>query len=158
MWVHQLCPHKVNPINFENAEGNLKFANSILSFFGDKLPISRLQRDLSDCTVVRNFGVAYSHMYLGIVNIIKGLDKLVPNKEVIRDDLNKDWSILGEAVQTMIRKNNVYNGYEIVKGLMRNYNITGKEEYIEMVEQIDIEDGNKKILLNLTLEKYSKID
>ena len=148
-------PHKVNPIDFENAEGNLKLANSLFNFFSEKLPISRLQRDLTDSTVSRNIGVAYSHTYIAYNSIIKGLDKLEINKVPIEQDLDNNWSVLGEAIQTILRKNGYTNGYEIVKDHTRGNDRFNKENYLDLVESLNITDDDKQCLLELTPAKYA---
>lgn len=151
-------PHKVNPINFENAEGNLKLANCLLNFFAEKLPVSRLQRDLTDSTVSRNIGVAYSHIYLALNNLLEGIVKLTPNREKIAEELDANWAILGEAVQTVLRKNGVENAYEQVKDLIQSFHSEkfGKKEYLTLVEKLDIKDAeDKQRLLALTPASYA---
>ena len=112
-------PHKVNPIDFENAEGNLGMANAILNFFSEKLPISRLQRDLTDSTVLRNVGVPLGHTLIGLLSIQKGLEKLLVNTDKINYDLNQNWAVVAEAIQTILRKEGYPNPYEALKDLTR---------------------------------------
>lgn len=151
-------PHKVNPIDFENAEGNLKLAISLFNFFSEKLPISRLQRDLTDSTVSRNFGVAFSHLYIAIQNIKKGLAKLRPNIKKISDDLNSNWAILGEAVQTVLRLNGIENAYEILKDFTRETQYITREQYIDFVNGLNnITQLDKNKLLELTPEIYGEM-
>ena len=150
-------PHKVNPIDFENAEGNFKISSCLLNFFSEKLPVSRLQRDLTDSTVTRNIGVGFGHSYLGISSVLRGISKLCPNKQVIAKDLGDNWVILGEAVQTVLRKNGYVDGYDIIKKELRNGQKMNKDSYIRLVKKLDIEKEDKKRLLELTPEKYSII-
>ena len=119
-------PHKVNPINFENAEGNLLLASSLFNFFSNKLPISRLQRDLTDSTVSRNVGVAFGHLLLGLKSLITGLKKIKPNENEINRDLNENSIVLAEALQTLLRKDGITNAYDIIKNLTRGENIKWK--------------------------------
>ena len=112
-------PYKVNPIDFENAEGNLGMANAILNFFSEKLPISRLQRDLTDSTVLRNVGVPLGHTLIGLLSIQKGLEKLLVNTDKINYDLNQNWAVVAEAIQTILRKEGYPNPYEALKDLTR---------------------------------------
>ncbi|MFA6125994.1 MAG: adenylosuccinate lyase [Bacteroidales bacterium] len=113
-------PHKVNPIDFENAEGNFGFANAIFDHLSEKLPVSRLQRDLTDSTVLRNIGVPIAHGLIGMKSLLKGLDKLLINKEAINKDLDDNWAVVSEAIQTILRRENYPNPYEALKELTRN--------------------------------------
>ena len=149
-------PHKINPIDFENAEGNLKMANILLSFFSEKLPVSRLQRDLTDSTVCRNIGSAFCHTYLAIIGLIKGFNKLEPNNNKISDDLNNNYAILGEAIQTILRKYENSDAYEIVKKNTRNNVIMTKDSYLDLVKKLNIPDLDKDRLIKLTPELYAK--
>lgn len=151
-------PHKVNPIDFENAEGNLKLSNALLSFLSEKLPISRLQRDLTDSTVSRNIGVAFGHSYLAIHNLIRGWSKLKPNEWQIINDLNSNYIVLGEAIQTILRKNGVNDGYEIIKKHTRNNDVMTKDKYLDLINQLSnlISEDDKVSLLKLTPESYSE--
>jgi adenylosuccinate lyase len=147
-------PHKINPISFENCEGNLKLGNTLFNFLSDKLPISRLQRDLTDSTVSRNIGVPFGHMVIGIESLLSGLIKLEPNRETINNDLNNNYQILGEAIQTVLRKNGYKNAYEIIKDLTRNNRTLNKDQYINMVNQLDIPDKDRTLLLDLSPSTY----
>ncbi|GAG78336.1 unnamed protein product, partial [marine sediment metagenome] len=112
-------PHKVNPIDFENSEGNLGLANAIFEHLSAKLPISRLQRDLTDSTVLRNVGVPFGHTLIGLSSTLKGLNKLLLNEEAIAEDLEKNWAVVAEAIQTILRREAYPNPYEALKGLTR---------------------------------------
>jgi len=146
-------PHKINPINFENAEGNLNIANSLFSGFSKKLQISRMQRDLSDSTVLRNQGVALAHSLIALKNILKGLDRILVNKNKISDELNSHWEILAEPIQIILRKNGISDAYENLKELTRGENIS-KEILAEFIKSLKIPKSDKEYLLNLTPEKY----
>ena len=113
-------PHKVNPIDFENAEGNLGIANAILSFLSNKLPVSRLQRDLTDSTVLRNIGQPFAHTLIAILSLIKGVNKLFVNEIKIADDLENNWAVVAEAIQTILRREGYPDPYEALKELTRN--------------------------------------
>ena len=146
-------PHKVNPIDFENSEGNIGLANSMLNFFAQKLPISRMQRDLSDSTVLRNIGVAFGYSVISYKSTLKGLEKITPNKNKINEELDMNWAVLSEAVQTVMRLENIENAYEKLKELTRGKNLN-KEKYIEFVEKLDLSQENKNYLKNLNPRNY----
>ena len=146
-------PHKVNPIDFENSEGNIGLANSMLNFFAEKLPISRLQRDLSDSTSLRNIGVAFGYSLISYKSTLKGLKKISPNKNKINEELDNNWIVLSEAVQTIMRLENIENAYEKMKDLTRGNNLK-KEQYLEFVENLDISQKNKDYLTNLNPRNY----
>lgn len=146
-------PHKINPINFENAEGNLGISNTLLSHFSAKLPISRLQRDLSDSTVLRNQGVAMAHSLLAIKNILKGLNRLTVNKEKVIEELNSHWEVLAEAIQTVLRKNGQIDAYEQLKELTRGEKIS-QEVINKFVSSLELPKADKEYLLSLTPETY----
>ena len=146
-------PHKVNPIDFENSEGNIGLANSMLNFFAEKLPISRMQRDLSDSTVLRNIGVAFGYSVISYKSTLKGLEKITPNKSKINQELDMNWAVLSEAVQTVMRLENIENAYEKLKELTRG-KILNKEKYIEFVEKLDLSQKNKDYLKNLNPRNY----
>ena len=146
-------PHKVNPIDFENSEGNIGLANSMLNFFAEKLPISRLQRDLSDSTSLRNIGVAFGYSLISYKSTLKGLKKISPNKNKINEELDNNWIVLSEAVQTIMRLENIENAYEKLKDLTRGKNLK-KEQYLEFVENLDISQKNKDYLTNLNPRNY----
>ena len=146
-------PHKVNPIDFENAEGNLGLSVINLQHFANKLTISRLQRDLSDSTVMRNIGVTFSHMLIGLGSLNKGIDKLQIDKEVITKDLKNSWEILTEAIQTVLRKNKVAGGYELMKEMSRGRKFN-KEDYLKLISKLPVSNEDKTKLSKLTPLKY----
>lgn len=147
-------PHKVNPIDFENAEGNLGLANALFIHFTNKLTQSRLQRDLSDSTVLRNIGVAFSYSLIAYLSIAKGNDKLQINKRALEQDLNENWEVLAEAVQTVMRRFNVPEAYEQLKALTRGQGIDG-ESLKNFINNLDIPDEAKAQLLTLTPSTYT---
>ena len=147
-------PHKVNPIDFENAEGNLMFANSQFIFLSEKLPISRLQRDLTDSTVSRNIGVPFAHTKISIESLIKGLKKIDVNKEVISKDLDKNWAVVSEAIQTILRREKVQNPYEILKDLTRGNSDITKKSLTNFIKKLPINESVKKELLSITPSNY----
>ncbi len=146
-------PHKINPINFENAEGNLGISNAILSHFCTKLPISRLQRDLSDSTVLRNQGVTMAHSLLAIKNILKGLNRLTVNKEKIANELDSHWEVLAEAIQTILRKNGQLDAYEKLKELTRGEKIS-KTLIVDFITNLKLPKNDKAFLRSLSPETY----
>jgi adenylosuccinate lyase len=146
-------PHKVNPIDFENAEGNLGMANALLGHFAEKLPISRWQRDLTDSTVQRNFGVATGYSMIAMQSALKGLNKLRVNRDAIDADVNAAWEVLAEAVQTVMRRYGIPEPYEKLKALTRGHAVT-RELLQEFVSTLEIPDDEKKRLLELTPEAY----
>ena len=146
-------PHKVNPIDFENAEGNLKLSNSLLISIKEKIQISRMQRDLSDSTTLRNLGSALSYSYLAITSLIKGLSKIQANREKLSEDLETNWEVLTEAIQTILRKNNVENSYEKIKKLSRGKSFD-KNSYLAIIAALDISEEDKTKLSDLTPLKY----
>ena len=150
-------PHKVNPIDFENAEGNLGLANSIFRHFSQKLPISRLQRDLTDSTVLRNAGVPISHSILSFESLIKGLKKLDVNKEKIHDDLNENWIVIAEAIQTILRREGFKNPYEKIKELTRNNKKITKTDLLVFINRLDVSKQIKKELKNISPKNYTGI-
>ena len=146
-------PHKVNPIDFENAEGNLGLANALFSHLAEKLPRSRLQRDLSDSTVLRNIGSAYGYMELSVSSLLKGISKLEANVETIANDLNDSYELLAEPLQSFLRLEGKKDGYDQVKLLSRGQKMN-KELYLEAVNSLVDNDEFKSILLNLTPASY----
>ena len=146
-------PHKVNPIDFENAEGNLGMANAILHHLADKLVVSRLQRDLSDSTVLRNIGTAYGYIEIAANSIDSGLQKLEPNKEVIKNDLDERYELLGEALQSFLRLEGKVDGYESVKKLSRGQKMD-KSIYLKAVDKLIENEEHKALLNNLTPSEY----
>ncbi len=147
-------PHKVNPIDFENAEGNLGLANAMLSHMAGKLPVSRWQRDLSDSTLQRNIGVALAHVVVAIDSSLKGLGKLQADPERIQSDIDQSWEVLGEAVQTVMRRYGVPEPYEKLKDLTRGKTVT-RELLHDFVQSLDIPDDAKQRLLELTPATYT---
>ncbi len=146
-------PHKVNPIDFENAEGNLGMATALLSHFAEKLPVSRWQRDLTDSTVQRNFGVATGYVLIALHSVLRGIDKLQVDKAAIRADIADAWEVLAEAVQTVMRRYGVAEPYEKLKALTRGEAVT-KELIQDFIGTLDIPDAEKQRLLELTPESY----
>ena len=150
-------PHKVNPIDFENAEGNLGIANALFSFLSAKLPVSRLQRDLTDSTVLRNIGVPFSHTLIALASMEKGLHKLEVNEAAIDNDLNDNWAVVAEAIQTILRREGFPKPYEALKGLTRtNHEIT-KESIQEFIDSLDISEEVKAELLQISPQNYTGI-
>jgi len=147
-------PHKVNPIDFENSEGNLGLSNSILNHLSEKLPISRWQRDLSDSTVLRNIGVGFGYHGLAINSCLKGLNKLEINKKVIDEDLNHAWEVLAEPIQTVMRRYSIPEPYEKLKALTRGNQHINEEVLHSFIQNLDIPQKAKKDLLNLRPENY----
>ncbi len=151
-------PHKVNPIDFENSEGNLGIANSLFEHISAKIPISRLQRDLTDSTVLRNIGVPFSHTLLAIKSLLKGLDKLLVNKEKLDQDLNDNWGVVTEAIQTILRKEGIANPYEMLKNISRTNNKITKENIIQFIDNLNISPETKNKLKSLTPHNYTGIN
>jgi len=147
-------PHKVNPIDFENSEGNLGVANAIFEHLAVKLPISRLQRDLTDSTVTRNIGVPIAHTVIGLKSLIRGLNKLILNADVIRADLLKNWAVVAEAIQTILRRENYPEPYEALKGLTRTHEGINQKTIAEFIESLDVSRDVKDELLKITPENY----
>ena len=146
-------PHKVNPIDFENAEGNFGLSNSLNEYFINKLPRSRLQRDLSDSTVLRNIGMSFGYTKIGITSLLNGLQKISPNKEFIFSELDNNWEVLTEAVQTIMRYEGIDDAYELLKNLSRGKKLD-KDSYKSFVNSLDISVKSKEKLLSLTPAKY----
>ena len=147
-------PHKVNPIDFENAEGNLGFANAIFEFLSAKLPISRLQRDLTDSTVLRNIGVPIAHTYVAIQSIMKGLSKIQLNEVAIKQDLENNWAVVAEAIQTILRKEGYPNPYEALKALTRKNEKITQQSMIDFIDSLAVNDEIKKSLKSITPFTY----
>ena len=148
-------PHKVNPIDFENAEGNLGIANALFEHLSAKLPISRLQRDLTDSTVLRNIGVPFAHTILSITSIQKGLSKLVLNEEAIRADLSDNWAVVAEAIQTILRREKYPNPYEALKELTRGKHGITQESLHEFINGLKVSASVKKELKSVTPFNYT---
>jgi adenylosuccinate lyase len=147
-------PHKVNPIDFENSEGNLGMANAMLNHFSEKLPISRLQRDLTDSTVLRNIGLAFGFSLIAYKSCLKGLTKLEINKPRINQDLDQAWEVLAEPIQTVMRKNKIKNPYEKLKNLTRGNQGVNKESLHSFIKLLNLPKKDKDYLLNLTPQNY----
>ena len=146
-------PHKVNPIDFENAEGNFGMANAILNHISNTVTISRWQRDLTDSTIMRNIGSGFGYLNVALSSLLKGLNKLEINKSKMSEDLDNSWEVLTEAIQTIIRKNKIPNGYELMKDLSRGKEIT-KEDLIYFINKIEIPKEDKNRLLQLSPHTY----
>ncbi|HMC99961.1 MAG TPA: adenylosuccinate lyase, partial [Ferruginibacter sp.] len=150
-------PHKVNPIDFENAEGNLGIANALLEHLSSKLPISRLQRDLTDSTVLRNIGVPMAHTLIACNAIKKGLDKLVLNESKIKTDLENNWAVVAEAIQTILRRENYPQPYEALKALTRGKNAIDKKSMHNFINGLKVSAAVKKELKSITPSNYTGI-
>ncbi|MBE50279.1 MAG: adenylosuccinate lyase [Flavobacteriales bacterium] len=150
-------PHKVNPIDFENAEGNLAISNSLFKFLSNKLPISRLQRDLTDSTVSRNIGVPFAHQLISFSSIIKGLEKIIINNEKIENDLENNWAVCAEAIQTILRRENYPNPYEKLKELTRTKSKIDKEIINKFINKLEVSETIKDELRNINPSSYTGI-
>jgi len=147
-------PHKVNPIDFENSEGNLGIANAIFEHLAAKLPVSRLQRDLTDSTVLRNIGVPIGHTIIGFEATLKGLNKLLLNAEKFEEDLEKNWAVVAEAIQTILRREAYPNPYEALKDLTRTNTVINKEAIHNFIATLNVSDAIKAELLQITPSNY----
>ena len=150
-------PHKVNPIDFENSEGNLGIANAIFEHLSSKLPISRLQRDLTDSTVLRNIGVPIGHTLIALQSTLKGLNKLLLNESKFKADLENNWAVVAEALQTILRREGYPNPYEALKGLTRTNETISKTSIADFIETLDISSDIKKEMRAITPENYTGI-
>ena len=150
-------PHKVNPIDFENSEGNLGVANAIYEHLSAKLPISRLQRDLTDSTVLRNIGVPVSHTVIALKSLNKGLGKLLLNEECIKKDLDNNWSVVAEAIQTILRREGYPEPYEALKELTRTHDKITRESIHNFIDGLEVNDAVKKELKNISPHNYTGI-
>lgn len=150
-------PHKVNPIDFENSEGNLGIANAVFAHLSGKLPVSRLQRDLTDSTVLRNIGVPLAHTLIAFQSTLKGLNKLIINKEAIEEDLEKNWAVVAEAIQTILRREGYPKPYETLKALTRTNKTVTRESIAEFIDTLDIPEKLKKTLKQITPSTYTGI-
>ena len=150
-------PHKVNPIDFENSEGNIGLANSIFDFLSNKLPKSRLQRDLSDSTVLRNIGVPFGHSLISFESILKGLNKIYVNEDKINKDIEENWIVVSEAIQTILRREGYSNPYEIMKELTRNNQKIDKKTLHKFIDELKIDDTIKKELKQISPYNYTGI-
>jgi adenylosuccinate lyase len=150
-------PHKVNPIDFENAEGNIGIANALLEHLSGKLPVSRLQRDLTDSTVLRNLGVPFAHTLIAHASLLKGLDKLILNEQALKEDLEKNWAVVAEAIQTILRREGYPRPYEALKDLTRTNSVITKESLHIFVDGLDVSDKVKKELMAITPHNYTGV-
>ena len=150
-------PHKVNPIDFENSEGNLGIANAIFNHLSNKLPVSRLQRDLTDSTVLRNIGVPVAHSIIAFKSTLKGLNKLILNKEKLNSDLEDNWAVIAEAIQTILRRDNYPNPYEALKNLTRTNEKINKRSISDFIETLEVSESIKNELRALTPQNYTGI-
>lgn len=150
-------PHKVNPIDFENSEGNLGIANAILQFLAQKLPVSRLQRDLTDSTVLRNIGIPLGHGVIAIQSTLKGLRKLILHEEKLQEDLNNTWAVVAEAIQTILRREAYPHPYEALKALTRTNKHMTEETIHEFIQGLNVSDSVKAELMAITPSNYTGI-
>ena len=150
-------PHKVNPIDYENSEGNLGMANAILQFLAQKLPVSRLQRDLTDSTVLRNVGVPLGHSIIAIQSTLKGLRKLILNEEKLRRDLDDTWAVVAEAIQTILRREAYPHPYEALKALTRTNGKMTETTIREFIDGLQVGDGVKAELRAITPANYTGV-
>lgn len=150
-------PHKVNPIDFENSEGNLGIANALFEHLSAKLPISRLQRDLTDSTVLRNVGVPFAHTMIAFQSTLKGLGKLLLNKAKFEQDLENNWAVVAEAIQTILRREGYPNPYEALKGLTRTNTKINQASIADFIDTLDVSDEIKSELKNITPSNYTGI-
>lgn len=150
-------PHKVNPIDFENSEGNIGMANAIFEHLSAKLPVSRLQRDLTDSTVLRNVGVPFAHTIIAFQSTLKGLNKLLLNKEKFEQDLENNWAVVAEAIQTILRREGYPNPYEALKGLTRTNEKINKASIGNFIDTLDVSESIKKELKQITPSNYTGI-
>lgn len=150
-------PHKVNPIDFENSEGNLGIANAIFEHLAVKLPVSRLQRDLTDSTVLRNVGVPFGHTLIGFASTLKGLNKLLLNQEKFEEDLENNWAVVAEAIQTILRREGYPNPYEALKGLTRTNEKINQQSIADFIDTLDVSDVIKEELKAISPSNYTGI-
>ena len=150
-------PHKVNPIDFENSEGNLGLANAVLQFLAQKLPVSRLQRDLTDSTVLRNIGVPLGHGVIAMESTLKGLRKLILNEKAIAADLDNTWAVVAEAIQTILRREAYPHPYEALKALTRTNTKMTEETIHEFIRGLQVSDSVKAELMAITPHNYTGI-
>jgi adenylosuccinate lyase len=150
-------PHKVNPIDFENAEGNLGIANAVLEHLSAKLPISRLQRDLTDSTVTRNIGVPLGHTLIALKSLKRGLNKLILNEDALKKDLDNNWAVVAEGIQTVLRREGYPKPYEALLALTRTHAAIDQAAIVAFIDTLDVAEGVKKELLAITPESYTGI-
>ena len=151
-------PHKVNPIDFENGEGNLGIANALLGHLASKLPVSRMQRDLTDSTVLRNVGVPLAHTVIALKSITRGLDKLIINREAIDRDLENNWAVVAEGIQTILRRENYPNPYEALKALTRTNRAITREDMMNFIESLEVSESVKEQLRRLSPGSYTGVE
>jgi adenylosuccinate lyase len=151
-------PHKVNPIDFENSEGNAGIANAILEHLAAKLPVSRLQRDLTDSTVMRNIGVPFSHILISFKSLQKGLGKIILNEQALKNDLDKSWAVVAEAIQTVLRRENYPNPYEKLKELTRTNSVIDEKAIKDFIHTLDVSDTIKEELRKISPFNYTGIN
>ena len=150
-------PHKVNPIDFENSEGNLGIANALFEHLSAKLPVSRLQRDLTDSTVLRNVGVPFAHTIIAFQSTLKGLNKLLLNKEKLEQDLENNWAVVAEAIQTILRRESYPNPYEALKGLTRTNEKINRDSIANFIDTLEVSDSIKNELKQISPSNYTGI-
>jgi len=150
-------PHKVNPIDFENSEGNLGVANAVFEHLSAKLPVSRLQRDLTDSTVTRNIGVPFAHTLIAFKSLLKGLDKLILNSEAVHDDLQDNWAVVGEAIQTVLRREGYPEPYETLKELTRTNLRIDHKAIVKFIESLNVDQTVKEELKKITPQNYTGV-
>ena len=148
-------PHKVNPIDYENSEGNLGVANALVQFLAQKLPVSRLQRDLTDSTVLRNIGVPLAHSLIAMQSTLKGLQKLILNEDKLKADLDNTWAVVAEAIQTILRRENYPHPYEALKALTRTNQHMTQETIQQFIAQLDVPQNVKAELMAITPLNYT---
>jgi adenylosuccinate lyase len=151
-------PHKVNPIDFENSEGNMGLANAIFEHLAAKLPISRMQRDLTDSTVSRNMGVPFAHMIIGLRSLLRGLDKVIVRPEVFNQDLENHWAVVAEAIQTILRREAYPNPYEALKALTRTNEAITAKSMADFIDGLDVSDAIKQELKQITPQNYTGME
>ena len=150
-------PHKVNPIDFENAEGNLGIANAVFEHLASKLPVSRLQRDLTDSTVLRNVGVPMAHALIAFQSLMKGLGKVILNREALERDLEQNWAVVAEGIQTILRREGYPKPYEALKSLTRTNTHITHEAIAAFIETLDVAESVKEELRALSTSTYTGV-
>ena len=148
-------PHKVNPIDFENAEGNLGIANALYEHLGSKLPVSRLQRDLTDSTVLRNVGVPVAHSFIAFNSLLKGLSKISVNDQALNSDLEDNWAVVAEAIQTILRREGYPKPYEALKALTRTNDVINEEAIRSFIKTLEVNDEVRRELEQITPFNYT---
>lgn len=151
-------PHKVNPIDFENSEGNMGVANALFEFLAAKLPVSRLQRDLTDSTVSRTIGMPFAHTLIGLNSLLRGLNKLIINREAINEDLENNWAVVAEAIQTILRRENYQNPYEALKDLTRTNSKITAETFSAFIDTLQVSESVKSELRTISPQSYTGVN